>query len=113
MTTTKALRNRTHRLALSLLVFCWSLALSLRAAEPTTTDSITFHLLTRRMPEDLKQRYREAIAQDPTLRRAIFGQMPTARPSAVKTAAPNTDLNNDGITNASDVQLAVDQSRGR
>ena len=107
----QARRGRTQIMAMGLFFF-WTLTLSAQTSDSPPLDSVSFQLLTKRMPDDLKQRFRESVAKDPALRRAIFGQLPTARPSAVKMAAANTDLNGDGITDASDVQLAINQARG-
>ncbi len=73
------------RVASLCLLFSRPLALSAWAVESTPMDSITFQLLTKGMPADLKERYREAIALDPVLRAAIFGQ--TAAAGSYGTAA--------------------------
>jgi len=77
MTMRRAMRDGPRVIALCLL-FSRPLTISAWAAEFTPLDSITFQLLTRGMSTDLKERYREAIAQDPVLRQAIFGQSATS-----------------------------------
>lgn len=78
MTSRPAIRLRAQ-IALVGLLFSWPIALSAQAPASATEDSIPFQMLTNGMPADLKDRYREAIAQDPVLRVAFFGQSSASR----------------------------------
>ena len=111
MTLIQVSRGRIQSIALGLL-FSLPLAVSAQTSETPPLDSISFQLLTREMPADLKERYREAIAQDPALRKAVFGRSPTAGLDSVGAVGASTDLNGDGVTDVSDVQLAINQARG-
>lgn len=78
--------TRDHVMAVVLGLLLWRPCVaSAQSPESAPLDSATFQLLTKGMPDELRERYREAISSDAELRAAIFGQ--SAGPGAYAATA--------------------------
>lgn len=68
------IRCAKPRYSINVLGLILLLAGTVSAQSPEAVpDSVTFRLLTKGMTAELRERYREAISQDPAVREAIFG----------------------------------------